>query len=368
MAACHRLDNGKRYNYRSARDATRTSIRSWPMGLFDRLWPRKRAQPVQETAQTRALVERLTVLSPSLKLARAYRERLVPALATSQAHIGELVARLPPAHEASAANWLADPYIHAFFAAPDEIAHVLSRSPELHAWFDSHPLARETWAVLGMAMNERRGFGVAQHGDQVHNDVAQTTLSFDDHQVRVCGESEANLRAQIVQRVVEQIALEGLAQIGADESRRGVLEEERALLRTRRQLLTRHGAGTQRMLGERAQADAAELARLEAEIAANERALAALGLKTDAIEHELDVICDVLGHPAQHANVEMRQVTLSPMNVVMEQAESGAQIVFPLAHIPASPDGVRAFSLVRFARADLIALPKVLDADSRFVI
>ncbi|WP_322048606.1 hypothetical protein [Paraburkholderia sp. J67] len=340
------------------------------MGLFDRLWPRKRATPVQETAQTRALVERLTVLSPSLKLARGYRERLVPALAQSQSYIRALVDRLPPAREASAANWLADPYIHAFFAAPDEIAHVLSRSPELHAWFDQHPLARETWAVLGMAMNERRGFGVEQHGDQVHSDVAQTTLSFDDHQVRVCGESEPDLREQIVQRVVEQIALEGLAQIAADESRRGALEEERALLRTRRQLLTRQCAGTQHMVGERALANAAELAQLETEIAANEQALAALGLKTEAIEHELAVICDVLGHPAQHANVEMRQVTLSPMNVVLEhaQADGGAPIVFPLARIPASPLGVRAFSLVRFARADLVPLPTVLDADSRFVI
>ncbi|MBN3858874.1 hypothetical protein G3N59_36330 [Paraburkholderia sp. Ac-20340] len=348
------------------------------MGLFDRffdhLWPRNRATSGQDNAQTRALVERLTVLSPSLKLARAYRERLVPALAKSQAYIGELVERLPPAREASAANWLADPYIHAFFAAPDEISHVLSRSVELHAWFDSHPLARETWAVLGMAMNERRGFGAAQHGDLVHTDVAQTTLSFDDHQVRVCGESEADLRAQIVQRVVEQIALEGLAHIAADESRRGALEEERALLRTRRQLLTRQGAGTQRMVGERALAGgvglAGELVQLEAEIAANERALASLGLKTDAIEHELAVICDVLGHPAQHANVEMRAVTLNAMNVVIEpaQADGGASIVFPLAHIPASPVGVRAFSLVRFARADLVPLPKVLDADSRFVI
>lgn len=338
------------------------------MGLLDRLWPRKRAQPIQETAQTRALVDRLTVLSPSLKLARAYRERLVPALATSQAYIGELVERLPPAREASASNWLHDPYIHAFFAAPDEIAQTLSRSPELHAWFDSHLLARETWAVLGMSMNERRGFGVRQHGDHVHTDVAQTTLSFDDHQVRVCGESEADLRAQIVQRVVEQIALEGLAQIGADESRRDALQEERALLRTRHQLLTRQGAGTQRMVGQRALADAAELARLEADIAANEQALAAFGLKTDAIERELEVICDVLGHPAQHAHVEMRQVTLSPMNVVMDEGDGGAQIVFPLAHIPASPDGVRAFSLIRFARADLIPMPKVLDVDSRFVI
>ncbi|HKT96774.1 MAG TPA: hypothetical protein VJS30_09590 [Paraburkholderia sp.] len=340
------------------------------MGFFDRLWPRKRAAPLQETAQTRALVERLIVLSPSLKLARDYRERLGPALAQSIAYVHDIVERLPPAREASAANWLADPYIHAFFAAPDEVAHVLSRSPELHAWFESHPLARETWGVLGMAMIERRGFGVEQHGDQVRTDVAQTTLSFDDHQVRVCGESEADLRGQIVQRVVEQIALEGLAQIGADESRRDALEQERALLRTRRQLLTRQGAGTQKMVGERAIANAAELAQLQAQIEANEQALAALGLKTDALEHEMGVICEVLAHPAQHANVEMEHVRLSPMNVVIEPgaAGNGAEIVFPLAHLPASPQGVRAFSLIRFARTDLLPLPTVLDEDGRFVI
>lgn len=340
------------------------------MGFFDRLWPRKRATPVQETEQTRALVERLIVLSPSLKLARDYRERLCPALAQSVAYVREIVERLPPACEASAANWLADPYIHAFFAAPDEVAPVLSRSPELHAWFESHPLANEAWAVLGMAMAERRSLGVAQHGDHVHTDVAQTTLSFDDHQVRVCGESEADLREQIVQRVVEQIALEGLAQIGADESRRDALEQERALLRTRRQLLTRQGAGTQKMVGERAVANAAELAHLQTQIEANEQALADLGLKTDALEHELGVICDVLSHPAQHANVEMKQVRLSPMNVVIEHDAPGssAQIEFPLAHLPASPQGVRAFSLIRFARADLMPRPLLLDGDSRFVI
>jgi len=340
------------------------------MGFLDRLWPRKRAMPVQETAQMRALVERLIVLSPSLKFANDYRARLAPALAQSIAYVREIVERLPPAREAGAATWLADPYIHAFFAAPDEIAHILSRSLELHAWFESHPLARETWAVLGMAMIERHGFGVAQQGDQVRTDVAQITLSFDDHQVRVCGESDADLRDQIVQRVVEQIALEGLAQIGADESRRDALEQERALLRTRRQLLMRQGAGTQKMVGERATANAAELAQLQAQIEANEQALAALGLKTDALEHEMDVICDVLADPAQHANVEMKQVRLSPMNVVIEPgaAGNGAEIVFPLAHLPASPQGVRAFSLIRFARPDLMPLPKMLDADSRFVI
>lgn len=340
------------------------------MGILDWLWPRTRARQEPESPQIGALIERLLVLSPTLKLVSGWRERLVPALTHSVAYVRDIVDRMPPAREASAATWLSDPYIHAFFAAPDEVPHVLSRSPELHAWFDGHPLARETYAVLGMAISERRGFGVEQHGDEVHSDVMQTSLSFDDHQVRVCGETESDLREQIVQRVVEQIALEALEQIGADESRRDALEQERALLRTRLQLLTRHGAGTRRMLGEQAVQNAAEVARVEAQMAENEREFAALGLKSEALEHELTIICNVLANPAQYTNVEMREVCLSPMNIVLESGgpRNSASIVFPLARLPASPQGVRAFSLVRFARADLQTLPRVLDEDSRFVI
>ena len=161
------------------------------MSILDWLRPRARARQTPESPQIRTLIERLLVLSPTLKLVPDWRERLTPALTRSVDYVREVVERMPPAREASAATWLNDPYIHAFFAAPDEVAHVLSRSMELHAWFENRPLARETYAVLGMAMNERRGFGVQQHGDEVHSDVAQTTLSFDDHQVRVCGETES---------------------------------------------------------------------------------------------------------------------------------------------------------------------------------
>jgi hypothetical protein len=339
------------------------------MGILDKLF-RTRSNTVPETPQIRASIERLLVLSPSLRLADGFHERVAPALACSLDHVSRLVDELPPAREASASTWLDDPYIHAFFAGANEVAHVLSRSPELHAWFESYPLARETYAVLGMAMTERRAFGVEQFGDAVHADVVRTTLSFDDHQVRVCGESEAGLREQIVQRVVEQIALEGLAQIGADESRRDALEQERALLKTRLQLLTRRGAGTREMLGERASSNASERIELEAALEANEQEIGALGLKTDALAHELDVICDVLGHPERHTNVEMKRVRLNAMNVVIDAsaAPDGGEIVFPLARVPASPLGERAFSLVRFARADLVPLPSVFDEDSRFMI
>ena len=341
------------------------------MGILDWLRPSARVKKKSpESQRVDAMIERLLVLSPPLRLARQHRTRLAPAIAISFDFVRGLVRQMPPAHDASASAWASNPYIHAFFAAPDDVPHALSRSPELHAWFDQRPLAREAYAVLAMAMTERHVLGVEQHGDEVHADVARTTLSFDDHQVRVCGETEADLREQIVNRVVEQIALEGLAKIGADESRRGALEEERALLATRRQLLTRQGAGTGEMLGERRLANVAELAHLQEEIDRNGRKLAALGLKTDAIEHGLNVICDVLAHPADYTHVQTKRVRLDSMNVVVngDAANGAAQIEFPLARIPASPLGERAFTAVRFARADLLPMMNILDEGARFVI
>lgn len=339
------------------------------MGIFDWLRPRAtRNSP--ETQQSAAMIERLLVLSPQLRLARHYRERLAPALAVAFDFVRVLVWQMPHAHEASPSTWNSNPYIHAFFAAPDDVPRALSSSPELHTWFDHHPLAIETYAVLSMGISERHVFGVEQHGDAVHSDVARTTLSFDDHQVRVCGETDEDLREQIVNRLVEQIALEGLAQISADESRRDALEEERALLGTRRQLLVRQGAGTGEMLGERRLANVAELAHLQAEIDQNGRELAALGLKTEAIEHQLDVICDVLSHPAVHTHVKTKRVRLDLMNALVDgdASHGGQEIEFALARIPSSPLGERAFTGVRFARADLLEMRGLFDEGARFVI
>lgn len=340
------------------------------MGIFDWLRPSARTKKAHDTPQVRELVERVIRLSPQLELAQRCRARLAPALKISLDYVSGIVASLPAPHEASAAAWSNDPCIHAFFAAPDDVAHALSRSPDLHAWFDRHPLAQEAYAVLGMAMSERRGFGVEQHGDTVRSDVARVTLSFDDHQVRVCGETDADLRQQIVRRVVEQIALEGLARVSADEFRRDALEQERALLRTRLQLLVRQGAGTREMVGERGFDTVAELAHVQTLIDENDRQRAALGLKTEALERELDVVCEALAHPSDHAHVETKRVHLDRMNVVLtgERAQQVPEIEFSLARVPDNPQGLRAFSLVRFARANLLDAPGTIGRGDSLVI
>jgi hypothetical protein len=322
------------------------------MGILNWLSGADRAgtQRISET------VERVMALHPHLRLARRYQARLAPAVAAALAFLGELAQSLPAAREASKAAWGADPLMRAFFVNADDVCSVLSRSADLRAYFARHPDASRAYAVLGMEMHERHVLGVGMEGGALRRDVPQTTLSFTDHQVRICGESEAALREEIIRRLVDQLALEGLARVAAEQSRRNMLERERALLKTREQLLERQGTGMRSLIGGESTQDSGELDRLQADIADNQRALEHLGLKSEALDHALEQVRDVLADPGRHIVVSSRRLALDRMNVVQEAGSDGESnaIALHFARIPGTtPPRTRAFTLIRFDRTDL---------------
>jgi hypothetical protein len=314
-------------------------------------------------------VERIMAHHPHLRLAPRYRARLGPAVGTTLAYLDKLVASLPAPREASVTAWTSDPCIRAFFACADDVARVISRSADLRAHFEHNADAQQAYAVLGMEMRERHILGVGLEGDTLRRDVPQTTISFSDHQIRICGHSEAGLRNEIASRLLDQLALEGLTRVAADKSRRDLLERERALLKTRLQLLGRQGAGMSGMLGSDGPEQDDDLARLQTEVEDNERNLQDLGLKSDALERALECVREVFAEPERHIFVSSKRVRLDRMNVVLEQsgAQAGDDIEFHFARIPTAPPRTRAFALVRFARADLLPAKSMLDEAQRLL-
>jgi hypothetical protein len=340
------------------------------MGILSRWLTRRSTVENGDVRQAREIVARIVALSPPLRLARDYESRMIRAVRQAASYVRRVVDEVPPAREASAAAWASDPYIHAFFAAPDDVCPAFSRSEALRAYFDAHPQADEAFAVLGMAIDERQVFGVAQHGDATRTDVAQTTVNFSDHQVRVCGLSEDALRHEIVLRVIDQLVLEGLGKIEADARRYDLLERERALLKTRLQILERQGTGVRSLLGSDASSNLGDVARLRAQIEENDEALAQLPLKTDALERHLEVICAVLAAPDSYFYVLKNTWLLDAMNVVVQQRDTrpANEIQVRTARLPASPAGVRAFSLVRFRRDNLLPASDLSSRARRLVI
>jgi hypothetical protein len=314
-------------------------------------------------------VERIVALSPHLRMARRYEARLQPALVTALRYVDGIVGAIPPAREASAAAWSVDPCIHAFFSAGDAVAPVLSRSRDLRAFFEQHPGLQEAYVVLGMAMREKHALGAALEGETMRRDVVRETLDFSDHQVRICGCTEPELRDEIVRRLVAQLGLQGMARYAAQQTRRGLLEHERALLHTRLRLLERKGLGVGSLVGGEEAAGADELARLQDAIAENEGAIEGLGLRSEALDRELAEVCAVLADPAGHLFVRSRRCVLDRMNVVQPpgSGNGGDEVVFQIAQVPTVPPQMRAFTLVRFARADLLSASGLLDEAARLL-
>jgi hypothetical protein len=330
------------------------------MGLLHGLFARQRAHTVPD-ARTSEAVARVLAMNPRLKYARHYEEKLTRAVTMSLRYADNLVASLPPLRDANADAWSSDPAIRAFFATRDDLAHAFSRSETLRAYFERQADLTEAYAVLGMAMTERHILGVAMEGNSVRHDVPQTTLCFSDHRIRICSDSDASLRAEIARRMVDQLALEGLASLTARQ--RDLVRQSRALIKERVALLERQGTGLRAVVGAPLITESAELDRLQAQIDKNTQTLATLRVPGTLAELELECVCNVFSTPSDHLYVQCRRVRLDMMNVVQpEGGGAGQEIEFHFARIPGNPAIVRAFALVRFPRREL--LPGGLNIDA----
>src|ERR1700758_670099 len=113
------------------------------MGLLSWWFGKNRASEEGDLQQVKEIVERIVRLGPHLRLAPDCEARMAPAVRRSLGFLRELVGDMQAPREASAAAWATDPYIHAFFATPDDVCPVFSHSEALRAYFDDHSGADE---------------------------------------------------------------------------------------------------------------------------------------------------------------------------------------------------------------------------------
>ncbi|WP_301102726.1 hypothetical protein [Propionivibrio sp.] len=302
----------------------------------------------------RAIDKAVTLTNPRLKLVRAYQERLAPAVAISVRYLRELVLALPPAIKVAEANWSSDPVLRAFFIAASDIPHTLTRSPNLRTLFDKYPDLEEACFILGMSFTEQRVLGMSMQGELIQRDVVQTVVGFSDHEARICGHQDAEVRRLLGTQVYEYLVAQALSEIGEERSERRELEDNRALLRARLRLLQQQGPGLGSVFGSAPESSGEQL-KLEAQLLENERQLEAIGSPQSALDAELEMLRDVLEHPQRYVRVEQKKLRISTMNVVLDESSTdvASDIVFSLAQLSGSPPLQRAIVLSRVARSEL---------------
>ncbi len=337
------------------------------MGILD--WFINRPAQFDPDAAADAIIDlavdkAVTLVNPRLKLIPAYQESLRPAAEKTVRFLRSIVNTLPATLEVSAATWAGSVQLRAFFAAAADIPVLLGRSRDLRKLFDKCQELDTACFVLGMEFSEARVDGMALQGDLLLRGVAQTTISFSQHQARICGQGESEVLRLLGTQMYEYLVAQALASIAEDRAERRELADHRALLQARLRLLRQQGPGLGSLFGE-APASSLGAAQLEAELVDNERRIEAAGNGRSALDGELEILCGVLEQPERYIRIEPRRMRLSPLNVVIEEEKSGEKpdanasaeaadrVSFSVAHLTGAPALRKAFLLGRIARCEL---------------
>lgn len=302
----------------------------------------------------RAIDKAILLANPRFKLIRDCRTRLQPAVCKTIDYLRAAILALPESIAVSPANWVDTPSLRAFFVSNQDIQTTVGRSKNLHTLFAKYPDAEKLYFVLGMACEEQKVFGLAMRGDVVQREVAQTVLVFSDHQARICGLDEREVRRLVGVQAFEYLIAEVLAQSGAERTERRELEETRSLLRARLRLLEQQGPGLGSLFTPVTSA-ASEKTRLEAELIENERQLEECVPAKELLEAEFEILCSVLSAPMDYLVFDARQSRIDTLNVVIDgdNAQDGREIAYSLVRGSGVKRGQRAFVLGQYARSDL---------------
>jgi hypothetical protein len=301
-----------------------------------------------------------------LRAVSGYKKHLRPAVIRAIDHVIGLVDSLPPPLELNRLNYGTDPEMNAYFASIDHMNAVLSRDPEMRLWHKSAASAHaeRVFALLLMEMHERNVLGVALEGNELRHDVAQVTVSFDQHRLADPAAVEDDTRRLLKRRAFDHLLTLALAGMAEAHGEHGDLKRERDLLRSKLAALAAghwgFGNGAEGKPGEAPPDPQALQLRIE-EIDAQ------LSIKsTGLLQGHLDILVDVLGQAGR--NLSSEPGTLSVDRQGVKQSQSGAQAPrISLTHLHNSAGRSRVIRLVTLARTDLPAPPDFLREAQRFL-
>jgi len=264
------------------------------------------------------------------------------------------VEGVPEAILCSRAALSEDPRVNAFFADPNHLQEVFSRSAEVHDLLEDNPEAEACWALLCMRIEEHRQLGVSLVGDAVRKDVMQTTVNFIDHQILSPATSETGARCSLKCCIFESLLAYTRKRVRDEKIRVTELENRRNFLVTRLNRSASEDGGESR-------------AALQRELDEIRETLALEIPRLASLESRLDLVFDVLGNPAQYVSGHLNSIHLSRMGIKLDGSRIDTGNEVPLFEIRVAGQGTRIGALVCFPRAELLPRQDLARKADRFL-
>lgn len=258
-----------------------------------------------------------------LRLVPSYKQKLRLAVSKALQYIDRLVDQVPGPYNFSRRSYINDPSVRAYFASPDAMQDVFSRSEELQAFF-ADPVNRDVdtcYSLLCSNKEEKAVIGSDLIGDRVRRDILQTTINFFDYKVLSPAVSSYDVRKGIKQCIFDGLITHALQHIATIKLVRRDLLDQQRIMHAQLRVRQAQGNGLSSMLAQ-GYADIWQSEALKKQYQeAGEKLEKMLG-KHDVLSFYLDEVMRILSKPDDFIQLNVACFRLSDMRIKLDENTS----------------------------------------------
>jgi len=257
---------------------------------------------------------------PWMRAVSGYKRKLRPAVLHAIDHVVALVDSMPPAVTMDRAAYEECTRVRAVFISRDDMNSIIATSRELTEFRKSSGDAQAAYALLLTEKLERGILGAELSGDIVMHGVPQVTVSFESHRLIDPSSTADELRRKLKIRAFDHLLSLALKRITIVKTERGNIENYRALLEAKLNVLNRAGWG----FGNEGQEGVTELAEAEELLSRIERQLNEIGREDQMLAKYLDILSDVLSNPGSYLWTSQETLIVDRMGIKRSETSSDA--------------------------------------------
>jgi hypothetical protein len=236
-------------------------------------------------------------------------------------HVTALVDALPPPLPLHPENYVDDIRLKRLFISADEVKGFLAGDRGL-AEFMKGPGGEGSRVVSLLAMENQEKVSLTEDhsGDVVIRDVRQVIVTFDGHRLMDPTGDEGETRRLLMRRAFDHLLGMALRRLTGVKAEQEELEERRALLETKLNILQRGEWG----FDEADPSGRVVVDEAEAQIGEIDAQLQVMGGNDRILSRYLDIVSDILGRPEEHLWGRNETIFIGPMGVKRSEAARDA--------------------------------------------